>query len=189
MNKARTNLLAILDRIRPFDERETVDLQDIALWLDGTADIYRRVKPDVPVKHLVVYFVVIDQQRRSLLLMDHLKAGLWLPTGGHVEPDEDPYDTVSRELAEELGVQASFVSTIANLPLFATVTPTRGAGTHTDVSLWYVVAGDEKMWLEPDPREFRGHRWQSYDNVLATDIAALDPAMHRFVYKLEERIQ
>ena len=34
------------------------------------------------------------------------EASLWLPTGGHVEPGEDPSDTVERECQEELGIPA-----------------------------------------------------------------------------------
>lgn len=56
------------------------------------------------------------------------------------------------------------------------------------MSLWYVVWGDEQMPLEPDPGEFAGHRWQSFADVLATDIDELDPGMHRFVRKLQERL-
>ena len=31
------------------------------------------------------YFALIDEQRGKLLLVDHKFAGLWLPSGGHVE--------------------------------------------------------------------------------------------------------
>ncbi|MGV9748387.1 NUDIX domain-containing protein [Rhodococcus zopfii] len=40
--------------------------------------------------------------------MDHIGAGLWLPTGGHVEPGEHPLDTAIRETREELGIDADF---------------------------------------------------------------------------------
>jgi 8-oxo-dGTP pyrophosphatase MutT (NUDIX family) len=188
MNKTRTGISDIVSRIEPFDVREREDLLDVADWIADGSDLYRRAKPDVPRKHLVSYFVLVDHTRRSLLLMDHVKSGLWVPTGGHVEPDEDPYDTVRRELAEELGEKAQMVASVARSPLFVTVTTTRGPGTHVDVSLWYVVAGDEKMWLDVDPREFRGHRWQTFESVLDTKISELDPQMHRFVSKLMSRL-
>ena len=44
------------------------------------------MKPDVPPKHLVSYFALVDERRGKLLLVDHKLAGLWLPSGGHVEP-------------------------------------------------------------------------------------------------------
>ncbi|MFI5343447.1 MAG: NUDIX domain-containing protein [Chlamydiales bacterium] len=38
-------------------------------------------------------------------LVDHKKANLWLPAGGHVEPNEHPRETVKREILEELSIQ------------------------------------------------------------------------------------
>ena len=40
----------------------------------------------------------------GVLLVNHINAGLWLPPGGHVEPDEHPAQTASREALEELGI-------------------------------------------------------------------------------------
>ncbi len=188
MNKSRTNLHEIIAHIEPVDEVERIAVRRVLDWVESGAELYRRAKPDIPLQHLVSYFVLVDRTRKSLLLMDHIKAGLWLPTGGHVEPDEDPHDTVIRELDEELGPRAALVASVAAVPLFVTVNRTRGQGPHTDVSLWYVVSGDANMWLDPDPREFAGHKWMSFAEVLATDISQLDPGMHRFVTKLQGRL-
>ncbi len=72
-------------------------------WIASGVQIFRTAKPDVPPKHLVAYFALVDPAPRSMLLVDHRNAGLWLPTGGHVEPDEDLAATVTREAREELG--------------------------------------------------------------------------------------
>lgn len=42
--------------------------------------------------------------RGSLLLHRHRKLGLWLPPGGHVEPNEIPDEAAVREVLEETGV-------------------------------------------------------------------------------------
>lgn len=188
MNKSRTMLRDIIERIDPYDEQERAVIARVTQWIDEGRPLFRTQRPDVPPEHLVSYFVLVDHTRRSLLLVNHAKAGLWLPTGGHVEPGEDPRGTVLREMAEELGPKAAMVASVAMMPLFITATPTRGEGRHVDISLWYVVAGDERMWLDPDPREFTAHRWQSFDSVLATDDAELDPELHRFVGKLKSRL-
>jgi 8-oxo-dGTP diphosphatase len=44
--------------------------------------------------------VVLRDQYGRILLVDHVNAGLWLPPGGHVEPDEDPEVTARREARE-----------------------------------------------------------------------------------------
>lgn len=49
--------------------------------------------------------------RDSLLLHWHRKVKMWLPPGGHIEPNEDPVEAVLREIREEAGVRAEVVPT------------------------------------------------------------------------------
>src|ERR1035441_2502159 len=151
MNKNRTALRNVVDQIRPYDWQEREVTRHVLGWIDSGVPL---VREDAPSKHLVSYFVLVDNSRKSLLLVDHIKAQLWLPTGGHVMRDESPHDAVVREMAEELGPRACLVSTVAAIPLFVTAGQTRESAPHTDISLWYVVSGDVNMWLDPDPREF-----------------------------------
>jgi 8-oxo-dGTP pyrophosphatase MutT (NUDIX family) len=110
-------------------------------------------------------------------------AGLWLPSGGHVEPDEDPKATVVRELAEELNLAAEFVR---DGPLFITVTRTVGEdGGHTDVSLWYLLRGDSSRAIEFDRGEFHGVRWFGFDEI---PFERSDPHLRRFVAKMRSSL-
>lgn len=178
----RNKILQIVQAITPFDEIEQNHLSDTIQWIQGGAEIFRIKKPDTPPKHLVSYFVLIDPDKRKLLLVDHIKAKLWLPAGGHVEPNENPKKTVEREIVEELNIQASF---LLEQPFFLTETVTVGlTAGHTDVSLWYVLKGDPTAPIKYDPEEFNGYRWFSYDEVLEMPIEKLDPHLHRFVKKV-----
>lgn len=47
--------------------------------------------------------------RAQVLLHRHPKLGLWLPPGGHVEPNEVPDDAAVREVLEEAGVAVELV--------------------------------------------------------------------------------
>jgi 8-oxo-dGTP pyrophosphatase MutT (NUDIX family) len=49
----------------------------------------------------VAVFVVSD---RRVLLHRHVKLGMWLPPGGHIEPGELPDEAAIREVQEETGV-------------------------------------------------------------------------------------
>lgn len=103
---AREELTLLLDGIEPWDGTELAHLARAREWVGSGAPLYRVRKPDVPPMHLVSYFVVRDEARGRLLLVNHRKAGLWLPPGGHVEPGEDPWQTVARECREELHIDA-----------------------------------------------------------------------------------
>ena len=145
----------------------------------------RTDKPATPDKHLVSYFVVVDLSRRAVLFVDHRKAQLWLPTGGHVEPGEHPRTTVRREAAEELGIQARFVESIGGRPLLLTSTVTVGlTAGHTDVSLWYAIEGRVDTDLRYDREEFLALRWFDFQELASTDPATLDPNIRRFMTKL-----
>ncbi len=185
MNDYREQVQALVEQLEPLDEREGRDRAEVMSWIASGAPLWRVQKPDVPPQHLVSYFVVVDVERQLLLLVDHIKAGLWLPPGGHVEEGETPRQTVEREIIEELGMTAAFTTVCADTPLFVTRTPTQGQGRHTDVSLWYVVAGDARVTLEYDRREFRGYRWFSFDDLALIRPERLDPEFTRFMRKFE----
>jgi 8-oxo-dGTP pyrophosphatase MutT (NUDIX family) len=180
----RTHLGNLIAAIDPWDDQERGHLTTARDWIDSGAPIYRTRKPDVPAMHVVSYFVVLDERRRELLLVAHRTSGLWLPSGGHVEPAEDPWDAVVRECREELDMRATPSKVSADRPFFLTISRTRGLGEHTDVSLWYIVRGDATAVGHYDDREFAAIRWLPLQQVFAEPVETLDPHMHRFSGKL-----
>ena len=164
--------------IKPFDALEREHRDDVLAWIDSGAALCRIQKPATPPKHLVSYFVLVDHDH--VLLVDHKNAGLWLPSGGHVEPDEHPRATVVRELREELGLDLG--ATTGDAPLMLTVSTTVGATSgHTDVSLWYVIHADRCRELEFDRTEFDSVRWFHFSEV---PVSQSDPHLPRFLAKL-----
>ncbi|GAA2541193.1 NUDIX hydrolase [Winogradskya consettensis] len=165
--------------LQPFDDLEAEHRADTLFWLSSTDDVYRRVKPAVPARHLVSYVVPVDPRTGDLLLVDHRNAKLWLPPGGHVEPGEDPAVTAARELAEELGVTGA-----ASAPIFLTVTRTVGIDAgHTDVSLWYPATVHRETPMTVDRGEFADVRWWSRAELAAADPARFDPHLGRYLAK------
>ncbi|MGH3614280.1 MAG: NUDIX domain-containing protein [Pseudonocardia sp.] len=119
----------------PLDEHEAQDRAITSRWVRSGAPLFRIARPATPDQHLCVYFALFDETRRTVLLVDHVKAGLWLFPGGHVDDGEDPRTTVLRETAEELRIDGELHPRFGDDPLFLTVTKTRGEHRHTDVSL------------------------------------------------------
>jgi 8-oxo-dGTP diphosphatase len=177
---------ALVAQFVPADAVEAGHRREALAWLDSTHDVFRRIAPVTPSPHLVSYFLLIDQDEGKVLMVDHRKAGLWLPPGGHVDPGEHPVATVRREVREELGIRAVFLPVADERPVFVTITETTSAASrHTDVSLWFVLTSGTDQPLIPDLREFREARWWSRDDVEQADPHLFDPHLSRMLAKLD----
>ncbi|MGC1550077.1 MAG: NUDIX hydrolase [Rhodanobacter sp.] len=173
----RSQIRDELSKIQPFDLVESAHKTDALAWVDSGVELCRIAKPATPPKHLVAYFAVTDGEH--ILLVDHKSAELWLPPGGHVEPNEHPRNTVLRELREELGFDAPHA---IEAPLMITCTTTVGlTAGHTDVSLWYVVHVNRDQVLSYDDSEFTAASWFSFEDAL---LQRTDPHLGRFISKL-----
>lgn len=177
------SLIELIEKITPCDELEKAQMADAKSWVASGCEIYRIEKPAIPDKHLVAYSALIDPENQKILLVNHKIADLWLAAGGHVEKDEPPKDTASRELEEELAVKPDF---LLQEPFFLTVTKTTGQTVkHTDVSLWYLFKGDCKRPIEFDQREFHDAKWFAFDEI---PYERSDPHMRRFIEKIKKHL-
>lgn len=175
-----SQLHTMISRLLPTDALEQNHITDTCQWINSGAPLFRLQKPAIPPKHLCVYFVLVDIKKQQILLVDHRQAGLWLPSGGHVELDEHPHETVKRECLEELGVRAEFISPA---PFFLTSTLTQGLQPgHIDVSLWYILKGDSHQEYTFDAQEFHTIRWFSFEEI---PYEKAEPHMKRFISKLK----
>ncbi|MGI9222586.1 MAG: NUDIX domain-containing protein [Woeseiaceae bacterium] len=166
-----------IETITPLDDVERQTKSDVLGWIDSGAEICRTEKPATPPKHLVSYFAVIDGE--YILLVDHINAELWLPTGGHVEPGEHPRTAALREAKEELSIDGEFLHSD---PVFLTVAETVGrTAGHTDVSLWYTLRGNRNDDIAYDTTEFRAASWFHRKDV---PLGRSDIHMERFLRKL-----
>ncbi|MGE0539119.1 MAG: NUDIX domain-containing protein [Dehalococcoidia bacterium] len=65
-------------------------------------------------RHLTVTGFLVYEGR--VLFHWHRRNQMWLPMGGHIEPNEDPVEAVLREVEEESGVAAVVMPTTVPLP-------------------------------------------------------------------------
>ncbi|MGI5292672.1 NUDIX domain-containing protein [Nonomuraea polychroma] len=188
-SEPRSLLRALVAGVAPHDAKEAADRQWMLDWVDSGAQLYRLAKPATPPQHLAVYAALVDEHRRSVMLVDHVKAKAWVMPGGHVDEGEDPRRTVVRELDEELRITPRFHPAFGSAPMFLTVTQTRGADSHTDVTLWFVFEGDQQVPITPDAAEFTDVRWFGLDDGTCWAAGQFDPGMARFMAKLSAALE
>jgi len=116
--------------------------------------------------------------------VEHRLAGLWLPSGGHVEPGEHPVETVRREAREELSIEAHPLDANEQ-PVFLTWTKTVGVDSHTDVSLWFLLQASADDTLAWDSREFASVRWWAPTEISSSVQGQFDPHLSRFLAKVD----
>jgi len=59
-------------------------------------------------RHFTVSGFVVHEDKVALHW--HRKLNMWLPAGGHIEPNEDPVQAVLREVSEEFSVDSEVIS-------------------------------------------------------------------------------
>jgi ADP-ribose pyrophosphatase YjhB (NUDIX family) len=161
----RTIIRNLIANIEPFNDKEKFHQADILTWIDSGAEIFRIEKHNVPDRHLAAFGAVIDPDASEILLCDHKNAGGWVPTGGHVDYNEDPRQTVLRETVEELGFHAPL---LFDEPVYIDQQthnlPERGI-MHTDVTFWFALKGDVRTPITFDKNEFYGVGWFPLDSL------------------------
>jgi 8-oxo-dGTP pyrophosphatase MutT (NUDIX family) len=127
-------------------ERQLLDLPFSTLCEGSISAEYLRliqtrrlIRKEDPHHHVCVYFLPYRKKENSVFLVHHVKSGLWISPGGHVEKAETLQQAVVREMREELGVGLD-VGSIAG-PSLLTITEIDNAHQicrrHFDV--WYFI--------------------------------------------------
>jgi 8-oxo-dGTP pyrophosphatase MutT (NUDIX family) len=124
---------------------------------------------DDPVSHFCVYFAAYDPLNELVFIGHHKKSGLWLFSGGHMEKDETPAQTLKREVGEEWGMDLE-VNNLSPSLLTITNIVSNPAGRlckiHYDI--WFFIplnfetfAPDKKLFES----EFYEIGWKIFDEA------------------------
>lgn len=136
----RAGYIASLQSITPADPLEAADLAQAIGWLRTAHAVHKPRNMD---EHLGVLVVVLSPDRRRTFLLNHRKAQLWLPPGGHVDEGLTLSQAAQLEVLEELGQDLPLLSPN---PFFLTRVLTGGLNAgHIDVTAWFIAEGDPQV--------------------------------------------
>ncbi|MFJ8165503.1 NUDIX domain-containing protein [Streptomyces sp. NPDC096136] len=171
----------IRDLVTAYLERnpaEALLLEPLLRLLDDDAEPTSR--STVP-GHITCSAVVVDHDRR-VLLVHHNTFGLLLAPGGHVEAgDRSLLETALREVHEEAGIPSGALCTTAaygDLPIDIDVfdidaNPAKGEGAHQHWDFRFVFhLVDRDVEVTVQPEEVSAPQWVTFDKVTAPKLRA-----------------
>jgi 8-oxo-dGTP pyrophosphatase MutT (NUDIX family) len=99
-----TDAVALLNSWAPLDPQQDALRHAFLAFLAARADGTQR---DCEPGHLTASAVVLDPERRNVLMTLHPRVGAWVQLGGHCEAGDDTLaDAALREATEESGLSA-----------------------------------------------------------------------------------
>jgi 8-oxo-dGTP pyrophosphatase MutT (NUDIX family) len=135
-----------------------------------------------PPSHFCVYFLPYNSKTEQVFIVAHKKSGLWLSPGGHVDKGELLFETLEREMKEELGVD--YHAPVGFNPFLLTITPIENrvqpCKVHYDI--WYAIPTNGSDF-NVDPREFHETRWLT---IAEARKLVIDPPNLEALAKIEE---
>lgn len=164
--------------IVPFDSMEEKHKEWSLDWLDSGKPLCCVQPPAIPPVHLVSYGVLIDPLNSTILLGEHKHTHLWLASGGHVLPQQSPFEAAFQDIDEET---SSCLSMGDLNPLFLSIdSQGRSLPDHVHVTLWYVMHTSSSCPVALNPDFFSNQSWFDFDKIPSPRT---DPHLSRFLKK------
>ena len=139
-------------------------------------------------RHWTASAVILHPSEDKVLLIDHVKSGLWLFPGGHVGPGETLAEAVIREIREETGINAELITgplpaydQVVTHPAPFAVIEARAAdpvnGDHRHLDAIFVASASTGQLVRLDHREATSARWAGIDDMRELSIPPELPAL------------
>lgn len=132
------------------------------------------------VKHFGVTVYLYDPSQDKFLFVNHKKLGRWVAPGGHLEENEDPCETATREVLEETGLQFDFVNpklkvpdidNIIKMPYAIQLNKIKENHEHLDC-VYLGIIKDGKATL--NERESNGLSFFSLNEIMSEDFLSFE---------------
>jgi len=128
-------------------------------------------------RHFCVTAYVFNPNDRRFLMVHHRKLNMWVPPGGHVDPNEIPDNAAVRETLEETGVSVRLIDRKgpADSCLVAPFGIQRNIikeGLHEHLDLIYLaVPESDPAQAVLNDRESLGIGWFTLDEIMSPSFA------------------
>lgn len=161
-NPVRSSYIADIRNIVPMDDNEARDINETLTWIGSANKIHKPYNMD---RHLGVLFLPLSPDKKQIYLINHKKAQMWIPPGGHVDEGLTFQQAVELEMQEELQATAKFIN---SSPFFLTQTLTQGINAgHVDVTAWFLVEGDPEQNYHIQAKEANQGSWFDLNSNVA----------------------
>lgn len=120
--------------------------------------------------HFCVHFLPYRKESKEVFIVHHKKAGSWIAPGGHIDKGETVFETLNRELKEEMGVKDFFAEEPQAFQCTTIAIDRPGIFCKRHLDIWFAVPLDG-VELSVDQQEFHDTAWLSISEAkeLVTD--------------------
>lgn len=175
----RQSYIQAITAIQPFDAEEADAITQTMQWLQTSNTLNKPYNMD---EHLGVLGIILSSDRRQTFLLEHRKAHLWLPPGGHVDLGLTLQEAAVQEAQEELGILNPVILT--DTPVFLTRTLTQGMNAgHVDVTSWFILEGNPNDTYVIQEKEASQSAWMDIRQLLESKELS---HLHRGFMKLDK---
>ncbi|MDD5469776.1 MAG: NUDIX domain-containing protein [Candidatus Peribacteraceae bacterium] len=159
----RKSYIEAIESIVPVDDIEKKDIARAIRWLREVSAVNKQNNSD---EHLGILTPVLSPDKSHTFLLQHRKANLWLPPGGHVDLGQTFVESALAEAEEELSMRKPIL--LSTNPIFLSWTKTQGANAgHIDVTAWFLLAGNPEDSYLVQEKEASDSAWISIQKLLS----------------------
>ncbi len=175
MSKLRDQLASTLTKLKGMPN---TDKEMIEIGFQQLEKTDRYVRDENPYEHFCTFTVPIVPSKRLVYMGHHKKADAWMPPGGHIDPGENPIQTVKREFEEELQYKITFeVVELFDFSVYNVTKEGRDCKIHLDI--WYLIHLAHPEEFLYDAGEFHDAGWMTYEEAAEKGMDMIKKIMER----------
>ena len=137
-------------------------------------------RKNIPAGHMCANLVIVDRDKKKILMIFHKALNKWLTPGGHFDYEDGFLDTTAyREACEETGVSIPRFLTLGQLPVYIDYhdipeSMAKKEPTHMHFVFYYMaLASSDSININLELSEVSEARWFSYEEIEDPDTKKL----------------